>query len=115
MSDTDLLTTRELCEAAGITYRQADYWTRQGYLSAVNANGGQGSRRVHRRTEVLVATGLAQLLRAGCCAAATVAESLRSLPPGWTAPVLLDGDGSLTTDLDVARWVVHPDPDLAPA
>jgi hypothetical protein len=102
------LTTRQLCNLAGITYRQADYWTRQGYLRTCGpAEPGSGHHRRHRAGELRVALGLAQLLAAGCSQAAEVAEALRDLPDTWASPVLLDARGRWTHDLAEARWVVQ--------
>jgi len=111
----DDISTRELCDLTGITYRQADYWIRQGYLRCLNPGQGSGTRRRHPRREAEVAWGLAQLLSSGCTVGAQVADSLRSLPPGWHGNVLFDAMGVLTDDLDVARWVVQPGPEQVPA
>lgn len=112
--DPGRVTTRQLCALASISYRQADYWCRMGYLQASEARGS-GTRRTHARAEVVVADGLRQLIGAGCLAGAQAAATLRDLPAGWTAPVLLDEDGYWTDDLDVARWVVQPHPELVGA
>jgi hypothetical protein len=114
MATADRVTTRQLCEAAGISYRQADYWCRMGYLLA-SEPGGSGTRRTHPRSELMVADGLRQVIGAGCLVGGAVADTLRDLPPGWTDPVLLDEQGRYTDDLDVARWVVQPHPDLVGA
>jgi len=108
------VSTRELCTLTGITYRQADYWVRQGYLLA-SGGGGSGIKRFHDLSEVRVAAGLAQLLRAGCWSAEQAAVSIRSLPPEENGTILLDSDGFLTDDLDVARWVVQLTDALTPA
>lgn len=118
MSDTapdpNRVTTRQLCELASISYRQADYWCRMGYLVASDPRGS-GSRRTHPRSEVVVADGLRQLIGAGCLVGAQAAATLRELPAGWQAPVLLDELGYWTDDLDLARWVVQPHPELVGA
>lgn len=115
MATDDTITTRELCSLAAITYRQADYWVRQGYLRVANPEAhGSGTRRRHPRREVEVAWGLSQLMSAGCLVGAQVADSLRSLPPGWDSNVLFDAEGFLTDDLDEARWVVQPQ-ELSPS
>lgn len=101
------LSTRELCTLAGITYRQADYWVRQGYLRTDGTQQGSGRHRRHPLVELQVARGLAQLLAAGCSHPADVADTLRDLPDSWSGPVLLDAAGRRTADLALARWVVQ--------
>ena len=41
-----LLTSSEVCQRTGLTYRQLDYWTRQGFVEPVVAAAGQGSNRL---------------------------------------------------------------------
>lgn len=54
------------CEAAGITYRQLDYWARCGYLHALNEQHlGTGSCRLFSEVEVDVARHTQLLLEAG--------------------------------------------------
>ena len=43
--DDGLMTAPEVCRAAGITYRQLDYWIRQGWISPTVRATGSGSRR----------------------------------------------------------------------
>lgn len=103
---TDEVSTRDLCTLTGITYRQADYWVRMGYLDTIgDGSPGQGHPRSHPASEVFVADGLAQVLRAGCRCPGAVASALREHGPGGN--LLLDEDGAITVDLDLARWVVH--------
>lgn len=51
----DLYTTPELCERAGVTHRQADYWTRRGWLRPSNPSRGSGTHRYFDAREVLKA------------------------------------------------------------
>lgn len=111
-----LISTRELCDLVGLTYRQADYWVRQGYLTpTVATSGGSGIPRRFTVTEARVADALRQVLGAGCRAGAAVADTVRNLPSGTSWPILLDDEGELVTGLDDARYVVHPLDALAPA
>jgi hypothetical protein len=109
-----LVSTRELCDLVGVTYRQADYWTRQGYL-LIASGAGSGNPRRFTLTEVRVADALRQVLGAGCRAGHAVADTIRTLPPGTSWPLLLDDEGELVTELDSARYVVQPLDALAPA
>jgi hypothetical protein len=60
------VTSHELLDRAGITYRQLDVWTRAGLLNPSNGNEpGTGRPRFYPTTELTVACLMAQLLRAG--------------------------------------------------
>jgi len=109
------ISTRELCDLAHVTYRQADYWIRSGYVECLNPEAGSGIRRLHDLSEARVAQGLRQLLSAGCRVGATVAETLRSLPDDRAGSVLIDAQGYATLNIDRATWVVHVEPLLTPA
>lgn len=102
------VTTKTLIRLSGVSYRQADYWTRCGYLQHLDF-AGSGYVRRHPASEVAVAAGLRQLLDAGAKggAVAEAAVQLRGLPAGYSGPVLLDRDGRRTDDLRAARWVVQ--------
>lgn len=58
---------KALCEFAGCTYRQFDYWSRLGVFGPTAANpGGSGTRRNgFTRTDFLVARALARITQAG--------------------------------------------------
>ena len=53
-----LVSTRVLCQLAGITFRQADYWTRCGYLTPAIEAIGSGSRRLFDENGVMLAAVL---------------------------------------------------------
>jgi hypothetical protein len=55
----------DLCERSGLTYRRVDYWTRQGYLSAVRGTPGSGWTRIYPLSEVAVARRMRLLVDAG--------------------------------------------------
>lgn len=56
----------EVCNAAGITYRQLDFWTRTGLIHADNGDQpGAGYRRLYTAAEFDVACHLADLAKAG--------------------------------------------------
>lgn len=56
-----------LCKVAGITPRQADHWTTQGWLRPLHIEGspaqGSGHHRIFDDTEVIVATILGNLAK----------------------------------------------------
>jgi DNA-binding transcriptional MerR regulator len=70
----------ELAEHAGITYRQVDLWSNAGLLKPTNQGAGTGRQRDYPPTEVQVAVGITQLLRAGLTlqAAAKIARRGRA-------------------------------------
>lgn len=49
----------------GLTYRQLDYWTRQGYLRPVNPDPGSGVQRRWPEEELVVARLMRRLIAAG--------------------------------------------------
>lgn len=54
------------CSAAGITYRQLDYWARTGLLQpSVRAARGSGSQRLYSFRDILVLKVVKKLLDAG--------------------------------------------------
>lgn len=55
----------DLAHAAGITYRQLDYWSRVGYLTERSPGAGSGSLRDYTDTETAVAVRMGALVRAG--------------------------------------------------
>lgn len=69
---------------AGLTYRQADHWTRRGYLRPTNPDCGSGHGRDYPASEVRVAGVMVRLVAAGLTveAAHTVARGESQLAPG---------------------------------
>lgn len=63
--DEPLYTGPEVCRATGITYRQLDYWARQGYLVPEIEAAGQGSRRLYNRSQLGIVLGIRRMLAAG--------------------------------------------------
>ena len=66
--DTDELGYRGpiACSAAGITYRQLDYWARTGLLQpSIRAARGSGSQRLYSFRDILVLKIVKKLLDAG--------------------------------------------------
>lgn len=56
----------EVCDLAGVTYRQLDYWDRTGLAEpSVRAAGGSGTVRLYSDQDVLRVALVATLLRAG--------------------------------------------------
>lgn len=56
----------EVCRLAGITYRQLDYWARNGSLKpSIRLSGGSGTNRLYSSDDVKKARVLAELLNLG--------------------------------------------------
>jgi hypothetical protein len=74
----------DLCEMAGITLRQADHWTRKGWIVADNAGCGTGHWRQWGADEVEIARIMGRMTAAGVSAnrAAAAARNDGRLAPG---------------------------------
>lgn len=71
----------EAAKAAGVTYRQLDYWTRRGYLAARPRRGiGSGYNREYLPSEIRIAAWMGMLTASGMVpsGAAEVARDLES-------------------------------------
>jgi len=53
------------CSAAGISYRQLDYWARTGLIEPVRPAQGSGTQRLYSFTDVLVLKVIKRLLDTG--------------------------------------------------
>lgn len=59
------LTTVQACHTTGMTYRQADHWTSQGWVRPRPSSPGSGFQRMWPPDEVRVAYVMSALNRAG--------------------------------------------------
>lgn len=120
--------TTDLCGLAGVTYRQADYWARNGVLvPTLGAAYGCGSQRRYNATDVVIAHMLGQLSAQRCSrpALTAVVNVLRAQPDAWDAVLLVTADAEVIvtttpaaalTELGlVACWLVNPAAALARA
>lgn len=85
------------CTAAGITYRQLDYWARTGLVvPSVRGASGSGSQRLYSFRDVLVLRVVRKLLEAGVSLQniRAAVEYLRSRGIADLAQVTLISDGS---------------------
>jgi DNA-binding transcriptional MerR regulator len=85
------------CSAAGITYRQLDYWARTGLVvPSVRGASGSGSQRLYSFRDILVLRVVRKLLEAGVSLQniRTAVECLRSRGIEDLARVTLISDGS---------------------
>jgi DNA-binding transcriptional MerR regulator len=81
------LTAMQVVAAAGMTYRQLDFWTSTGRLTPINPDPGHGHHRTYSTHEARVAVTLARLVRAGLHidVAATAARRMEDTgnPAAW--------------------------------
>jgi imidazolonepropionase-like amidohydrolase len=79
----ETLTSMQLCQAAGITYRQLDYWARAGLLNPTVETDGRGQG--HGRQFTSADIGRARALGAVNAAAPALTRLIADQPAGpWT-------------------------------
>lgn len=71
------MTTSQEFLAAGLTYRELDYWTTQGYLHAAEPNPGSGARREWAPIELDIARTITRLRSAGVISIGIAAKVAR--------------------------------------
>jgi DNA-binding transcriptional MerR regulator len=97
------------CTAAGITYRQLDYWARTGLVQpSVRAATGSGSQRLYGFRDILVLKVVKRLLDTGISLQQirTVLTHLREHRAGDLAQVTLMSDGVSVYECTSADEVV---------
>jgi DNA-binding transcriptional MerR regulator len=97
------------CSAAGITYRQLDYWARTGLVEpSVRAAHGSGSQRLYSFRDILVLKVVKRLLEAGISLQQIRAavQHLRERGTGDLAQVTLMSDGASVYECTSADEVV---------
>ena len=86
-----------VAQLAGITYRQLDYWTRTGLVSAsITPAAGSGTRRLYSFCDILIIKIIASLLAAGLSlkAVRTALTTLADLGVDDLAATTLFSDGT---------------------
>lgn len=75
------LSSQTVADAAGVTYRQLDHWTRTGVLGCAESTVGSGNRRTYTFDDALVVAVLGRLARIAVRldVLARVAQGLREL------------------------------------
>ena len=97
------------CSAAGITYRQLDYWARTGLVEpSVRAAQGSGSQRLYSFRDILVLKVVKRLLETGISLQQIRAavQHLRDRGAGDLAQVTLMSDGVSVYECTSADEVV---------
>ena len=77
-----ILTSKQVCQLAGITYRQLDYWARQGIAAPSVPARGSGSKRLYSAADFGRVVRVATLIDASHILEQTVADSLVSFGYG---------------------------------
>ena len=81
----------QACSAAGITYRQLDYWARTGLVTpSVCAASGSGTQRLYSFRDVLVLRVVKRLLDAGGVPAQRPRRDRLSAAPWRRRPLVAD-------------------------
>jgi len=97
------------CSAAGITYRQLDYWARTGLVEpSVRAAHGSGSQRLYSFRDILVLKVVKRLLETGISLQQirTAVQHLRERGTGDLAQITLMSDGASVYECTSADEVV---------
>ncbi|MGI8880682.1 MAG: MerR family transcriptional regulator [Jatrophihabitans sp.] len=97
------------CAAAGITYRQLDYWARTGLVSpSVRSAAGSGSQRLYSFKDILVLKVVKRLLDTGVSLhnIRIAVEALRARGVDDLARITLFSDGTTVYECTSAEEVV---------
>lgn len=97
------------CKAAGITYRQLDYWARTGLVTpSVRSAGGSGTHRLYSFRDILVLKVVKRLLDTGVSLQQirTAVEHLRERGVEDLAQITLMSDGASVYECSTADEVI---------
>ncbi|HMT31153.1 MAG: MerR family transcriptional regulator [Actinomycetales bacterium] len=97
------------CRAAGITYRQLDYWARTGLVEpSVRSAGGSGTQRLYGFRDILVLKVVKRLLDTGVSLQQirTAIECLRERGVEDLAQITLMSDGATVYECTSADEVI---------
>lgn len=110
-----MFSTREFCEVVGVTYREADYWTRRGVLQPDHPVKGSGTVRTFTEDETRVALVLVALRRMGVAldVLIDVGDQLREWCV-WRGPLWIDGAGNVRDSPCSRCWFLDLDEVLSP-
>lgn len=95
--DRDDLTTDEVCQLAGCSYRQLDYWARAGTVRPAVSARGPGTTRRWTVPEAVIVRALTMLASCGAKAdvmapAAAALRSIGDVDGGW---VIVSAEGAV--------------------
>lgn len=114
-----LMTSPQVCQATGASYRMLDYWCRTGIITPMHEARGSGTQRRFHVEQLPVIRVVQRLAEMGGLHRAT--EALRALPPPhpttWCCYLVVPPAGpayisETLLDLADAAWVVALTPCL---
>lgn len=94
-----MIRSSDLPRLVGISYRQLDYWTRQGVLIPAQDANGSGTQRLWSEDEARIARMLGALRQLGARlrVLARVADVMRAWPENdWHGVVYIDATGHVS-------------------
>jgi DNA-binding transcriptional MerR regulator len=98
-SKTPMPTAWEGVDLGGATYRQLDYWARQGWLNPTAEGFGSGYRRTWPDEEARVARLMVRLIRAGVMPAAAAEYARRMAPSEPYGAVRLELESGVVIEI----------------
>lgn len=108
------LRSADVSRLAGVSYRQLDYWCRNGVavpISGDNPSPGSGQHRRWSRADVRVVVALGRLAALGCRTATLrhVSPMLRAMRDDeWTGQLVVDEGGRTTRTGQPEQWRGRP-------
>lgn len=93
-----LITSPEVCELVGCSYRQLDYWERQGIIRCARPATGVGSSRGWTREEAALVRACLRLAELGASGKTLrmVGRALGRRPELWDGQVVVNADGKVS-------------------
>lgn len=106
------LSTMEVVEQTGASYRQLDYWARQGVLVPAVEAAGSGTARRYTKAQARAACALARLSKLGMHGDVFASVGAELVDTDLSGVVVVDHDGRLHPFADGLRegWLI----DLGP-
>lgn len=111
---TDGISTDQAARAAGLSYRQLDYWIRNGVVDPEQPADGCGTARRFAPCQVRALRLGAELNRLGAPAYEIIRPAIATATgltdAEWHGPVVITDAGAIRFDLEVAHgWLVDLD------
>lgn len=96
-----MITSREVCARANITYRQLDHWLHMGLIECANEAVGSGFPRLYEPEEAFVARVIGDLVSLGLSLsiAAHAARQLRDGAVHRRGLIFLDRGGKISREI----------------
>jgi DNA-binding transcriptional MerR regulator len=91
-----MLSTVQVCQRTGLTYRQIDYWTQTGLIPGCSGSVGSGTWRGFTEQQAEFASALAVLTRAGLSLRVAAEALADQISPDGDLPTVLNLAGGVT-------------------